>query len=241
MSGRTMTLPTTDGPMELYESVPEQGTSRAKGGVIVVQEAFGVNEHIESVADRLAERGYHAVAPHFFHRAGGGTVPYGDFSKVLPKYEGLTDDGILVDVDAARGLLHDAGWADKSIGAVGFCFGGRVTFLVAAERAIGAAVGYYGGGIVTGRFPQFPTLTDRIPTMKTPWLGFFGDEDQSIPVEDVEALRTALEQAPVDHDVVRYPDAGHGFNRDITPEAYRPGAAADAWRRMLEWFERHLE
>ena len=101
MSGRTITLQTADGPMELYEAVPEGGTSAARGAVIVVQEAFGVNEHIESVADRLAERGFHAVAPHFFHRAGGGTVPYGDFSKVIPKYEHLNDEGILVDLDAS--------------------------------------------------------------------------------------------------------------------------------------------
>jgi len=241
MSGRTMTVPTADGPMELYESAPDQGSARAKGGVIVVQEAFGVNEHIESVADRLAERGYHAVAPHFFHRAGGGTIPYGDFSKVIEKYEGLSDDGILIDVDAARSQLHDAGWADASIGIVGFCFGGRVTFLVAARRHLGAAAGYYGGGIVNARFPQFPALVDEAKTLQTPWLGFFGDEDPSIPVDDVEQLRTALEGAPVDHDVVRYADAGHGFNRDVSPDDYRPGPAADAWRRMLAWFDEHLK
>jgi carboxymethylenebutenolidase len=240
MSGRTLAVQTTDGLMDVYESAPDQGTSRAKGGVIVVQEAFGVNEHIESVADRLAERGYHAVAPHFFHRVGGGTIPYGDFSKVLEKFQSMDDDGILMDVDAARSHLHDAGWADGSIGIVGFCFGGRVTFLTAARRAIGAAVGYYGGGIVTARFPKFPALVGEVPTLRTPWLGFFGDQDESIPVDDVEQLRTDLEKAPVDADVVRYADAGHGFNRDVSPDAYRPGAAADAWRRMLDWFERHL-
>ncbi|MBV8979412.1 MAG: dienelactone hydrolase family protein, partial [Acidimicrobiia bacterium] len=226
MSDRTLTVNTADGPMEVYESAPDQGGARAKGGVIVVQEAFGVNEHIESVADRLAERGYHAVAPHFFHRAGGGTVPYGNFEKVIEKYQGLSDDGILMDVDAARSVLHDAGWSDASIGIVGFCFGGRVSFLVAARRAIGAAVGYYGGGIVTGRFPQFPTLVGETKTMQTPWLGFFGDEDQSIPIDDVEQLRRALEDAPVDTEIVRYGDAGHGFNRDVSPDAYVPGAAA---------------
>src|SRR5438309_8369675 len=109
MTSRTLTVQTADGPMALYESVPEEGSARAKGGVIVVQEAFGVNEHIESVADRLAERGYHAVAPHFFHRVGGGTVPYGDFAKVLEKFQGMSDDGILIDVDAARSHLHGAG------------------------------------------------------------------------------------------------------------------------------------
>src|SRR5437763_16012137 len=186
MRNRTLTLQAADGPTDLYEAGAEGGTSAAQAAVIVVQEAFGVNEHIESVADRLAERGYHAVAPHFFHRAGGGTVPYGNFEKVIEKYQGLSDDGILVDVDAARSLLHDAGWADSSIGIVGFCFGGRVTFLVAARRHLGAAAGYYGGGIVNARFPQFPALVDEAKTLQTPWLGFFGDEDPSIPVDDVE-------------------------------------------------------
>ena len=100
--------------------------------------------------------------------------------------------------------LHDAGFADAQIGTVGFCFGGRVTFLIAAERALGAAVGFYGGGIVHARFPQFPALVDRTPSLKTPWLGLFGDQDTGIPIEDVETLRTALADAPVDGEIVRY-------------------------------------
>src|SRR4029077_6910472 len=134
---------------------------------------------------------------------------YGNFEKVIEKYQGLSDDGILIDVDAARAVLHEAGWADPSTGIVGFCSGGRVTFLVAARRTIGAAVGYYGGGIVNARFPQVPALIGGAKTLHTPRLGFFGDAAQATPVDDVEQLRTALEDAPVDHDVVRYGDAGH--------------------------------
>src|SRR5688572_24486704 len=111
--------------MRLYEAVPEGGAKRA---VIVIQEAFGVNDHIEDVTRRFADAGYHAVAPALFHRAGGGTAPYGDFDKVLPLYEGLTDEGILIDVRAAVDHLHGAGFDDGSIGIVGFCMGGRVTF-----------------------------------------------------------------------------------------------------------------
>src|SRR6185503_15234683 len=134
------------------------------------------------------------------------------FSKVLPLFEGLSDEGILADVDAALTHLHDAGFDDHQIGVVGFCFGGRATFLVALRRQLGAAVGFYGGGIVTQRFPQFPSLVDEATTMQTPWLGLFGDRDESIPVEDVERIRDVLdEQAPVATHVVRYPDAGHGF------------------------------
>ena len=231
-----VTLTTADGPMRLYSCAPEGGAGRA---VIVIQEAFGVNDHIEDVTRRFADAGYHAVAPALFHRAGGGTAPYDDFEQVLPLFEGLTDAGILMDVGAAIGHLHAQGFADGSIAIVGFCMGGRVTFLVSLEHALGAAVGFYGGGIVTGRFPQFPPLIDRVGELKTPWLGLFGDLDGSIPVEDVEVLRTRLAELEVPTDVLRYATAEHGFHCDVRP-SYEAAAATDAWERTLAWFSDHL-
>jgi carboxymethylenebutenolidase len=233
---RTIEVETPHGPMELYEATP---VGDVRGGVIVIQEAFGVNDHIMDVTRRLAEVGYLAVAPHIFHRAGGGTAPYDDFGQALPLFEGLDDEGVLVDVDASVAHLRAAGLTDGQIGIVGFCFGGRVTFLVAAERSLGAAVGFYGGGIVTARFPVFPALVDRSSTLKTPWLGLFGDLDASIPVEDVETLRAALADAPVDAEVVRYEDANHGFHCDVRP-SFHESAATDAWDRTLRWFDAHL-
>jgi carboxymethylenebutenolidase len=233
---RTLELDTAHGPMPLYEARLD---GEARGAVIVIQEAFGVNPHIEDVTRRFADAGYHAVAPHLFHRAGGGTAPYGDFSKVLPLYEHLDDEGILVDVDATREHLHASGWGDEQLGVVGFCFGGRVTFLVALRRRVGASVGFYGGGIVTARFPQFPALVDEAPDLRTPWLGLFGDRDQSIPVADVEQLREALKAAPVTTEIVRYPDAQHGFHCDRR-DVYDETAAKDAWNRTLAWFEAHV-
>jgi len=233
---QTVELDTPDGAMACYEARPATESTRA---VIVIQEAFGVNDHIQDVTRRFAEAGYHAVAPHLFHRAGGGTAPYGDFAKVIPLYEGLTDDGILMDVDAARAHLRRAGFDDDHTGIAGFCFGGRVTFLVALENALGAAVGFYGGGIVTQRFPQFPTLIERVSELKTPWLGLFGDADEGIPVEDVEKLRTALVDAPVACEIVRYPEAEHGFHCDVR-DSYHEQSAKDAWGRTLAWFEQHL-
>ena len=185
MQTTTVEIETPDGAMPLYEALPDDANGR---GIVVIQEAFGVNDHIEDVTRRFADHGYHAVAPHIFHRAGGGTAPYGDFSKVLPLFEGLTDDGILVDVDAALRVLGDAGVKASSTGIVGFCFGGRVTFLVALRRALGASAGFYGGGLVTARFPQFPALVGDAGGLQTPWLGLFGDLDESIPVDDVEPL-----------------------------------------------------
>jgi carboxymethylenebutenolidase len=233
---RTLEVDTPDGPMALYEATPD---GEPRGGVVVIQEAFGVNDHIMDVTRRFAAAGYHAVAPHIFHRAGGGTAPYDDWSQVLPLFEGLTDDGILMDVDAAVAHPRAAGLDDGQIGIVGFCFGGRVTFLVAAERSLGAAVGFYGGGIVTARFPQFPALVDRARRLQTPWLGLFGDQDQGIPVEDVETLREALAEAPVDTEVVRYTEAEHGFHCDVRP-AFHADAAADGWDRTLRWFDTHV-
>jgi carboxymethylenebutenolidase len=231
-------IETADGAMRLYEAVPESPPTAA---IVVLQEAFGVNPHIEDVTRRLADAGYHAVAPDMFHRSGGGTVDYGDFAAVVPHFVGIgSDDAILADVDATLAYLRGRGFADDHIGIIGFCFGGRVTFLTAVNRSIGAAVGFYGGGIVTARFPQFPALVGEVAGMGTPWLGLFGDLDQSIPFDDVEQLRAALADAPVPAEVVRYGDAAHGFHCDER-EAYNAAAATDAWARALSWFARHLE
>jgi carboxymethylenebutenolidase len=228
---------TAAGPMRCYEAIPD---GEPLGAVVVIQEAFGVNPHIEDATRRIAAAGYHAIAPDMFHRTGGAVVDYGDFGAVIEHFVGIgSDDAIMSDVDAALDYLRGVGFADRRIGIVGFCFGGRVTFLVASQRALGAAAGFYGGGIVTARFPQFPALVDRSATLETPWLGLFGDRDESIPVDDVEQLRKALTDAPVATEIVRYADAEHGFNCDARP-SYNAEAAADAWRRLLGWFERHL-
>ena len=233
---QTVALATADGPMDLFEARPPDPAGRA---VIVVQEAFGVNAYIQRVTERFAEEGFDAVAPSIFHRAGGGTAPYDDFSQVIPLYEGLTDDGILVDLDAAFAHLASLGHHAGAVGVVGFCFGGRVSFLAAARRTFGASVGFYGGGLVTPRFPQFPALIDESATLQTPWLGLFGDEDGSIPVGDVETLRGALVDAPVATEIVRYPDAEHGFFCDER-SSFNATVSADAWPRTIAWFDRHL-
>jgi carboxymethylenebutenolidase len=192
------------------------------------------------VTRRFADAGYHAVAPDLFHRAGGGTAEYGDWDAVIKLFGSVSGDAdVLADIDATLAHLHEAGFTDEHVGIVGFCFGGRVTFMVSLQRALGAGVGFYGGGIVTARFPQFPPLVERSASLRTPWLGLFGDEDASIPVEDVEQIRRALHAAPVDTDVVRYPGAHHGFHCDVRAD-FHPEAAADAWKRTLEWFGARL-
>src|SRR5262245_50678417 len=213
ISTRDVTVDTAAGPMRVFEAAPD---GDARGAVMVVQEAFGVNPHIEDVTRRAAAAGYYAVAPDFFHRSGPGSVcEYGKFEKVMEFFQALgDDDAILGDIDGALGHLRASGFSDEQIGVVGFCFGGRVSFLTALRHALGASVGFYGGGIVNARFPQFPALAGDAASLQTPWLGLFGDDDASIPVDDVEQLRGALAAAKVDTEIVRYAGAGHGFHCD---------------------------
>ena len=237
MAENTLTVDTPDGPMEILEAEPD---GDARGAVIVVQEAFGVNDHIKDVTRRFASAGFHAVAPAFFHRAGGGTADYTDFETLMKLFDGVTDDATLVDVDATVEHLRSRGFEDRQIGIVGFCWGGRVTFLVAARRSIGAGVGFYGGGIASDSPLGFKALLDEAANLQTPWLGLFGDEDGSIPVETVEQLREALKGATVENEIVRYPGAHHGFHCDARPDAFDADAAADAWNRALAWFDGNL-
>jgi carboxymethylenebutenolidase len=231
----TVTLDTRDGAMEVYEATP---AGDPKGAVIVIQEAFGVNDHIQDVTRRVADAGYLAAAPALFHRAGGGTAPYDDFSQVMPLFEGVNDEGVLVDLDATIAHLGSQGFEPSRIGIVGFCFGGRVTFLAAARRRLGAAVTFYGGGIVSAS-PLAGPLIDEAGSLQTPWLGLFGDLDKGISIDDVERLRAAVADAPVPTEVVRYRDAEHGFHCDARDVFHEP-SAADAWRRTLDWFATYL-
>jgi carboxymethylenebutenolidase len=232
-----LVLETADGPMACFQAEP-QGEPR--GAVLVIQEAFGVNAHIRDVTTRFADVGFHAIAPAFFHRAGGGAVEdYTDFAAIFPLFEGLSDDGILMDADAALDHLRLSGFSDAQIGTVGFCFGGRATFLVALRRALGAAVGFYGGGIATKGALPFPALIEDAKSLQTPWLGLFGDDDASIPVDSVEQLREALQASKVPTEIVRYAGAGHGFHCDARAD-FHEDAASDAWGRTLDWFDNHL-
>ncbi|HZQ79706.1 MAG TPA: dienelactone hydrolase family protein [Acidimicrobiia bacterium] len=209
-----------------------------KGGVVVIQEAFGVNDHIEDVARRFAAEGWLAVAPHLFHRSGDPKLGYGDFSTVTPHMQKLTAEGVMADVDAALGHLAGAGIPLSKTGIVGFCMGGTVALVAAARRDLGAAVTFYGGGVTEGRF-GFGPLVEEATGLRAPWLGLYGDLDQGIPVDGVEQLRAAAASSGQETEVVRYPEAGHGFHCDQR-DSYEPKSAQDAWARTLAWFDDHL-
>jgi len=214
-------------------------TGTPKGAVIVIQEAFGVNDHIEDVCRRFAEEGWLAVAPHLFHRTGDPKLGYDDFSVIMPHMQGLTKDGVLADVDAAIAEVALHGIPASKTGIVGFCMGGTVALLVDSERDLGAAVTFYGGGVKEGRF-GFPALVDAAPHLRAPWLGLFGDLDMGIPIEHVEELRGAAARSGQPTQVVRYPDADHGFHCDQRA-SYHASSATDGWNRALGWFGHYLK
>lgn len=227
---------TAEGVMPVTVVAPEPASSNGRA-VIVIQEAFGVDSHIEEVSVRFAAEGWLAVAPHLFYRSGGGTISYDDSEGMYRHLGALSDVGTLDDIDATIALLAARGIPAQRAALVGFCLGGRVSFLVAGERALGATVGFYGGGIVNGRSETRPSLLGLAPELKTPWLGLFGGEDHTIPAEELDVLEGALASAPVEALVVRYPGAGHAFFNDHK-SGYAADASADAWDRTLSWLSR---
>jgi len=228
-----ITIDTDDGAMPAFEAIPD---GEPKGAIVVVQEAFGVTSHICDVAKRLADDGWRALAPAFFHRQGSPVIDYDDLASVMPVMGQLTAEGVRMDLEAAFDFLDTA---NEKTGVVGFCMGGTLTFFAGTLRPLGAAVTFYGGGVDTGRF-GLPSLVELAPELQTPWLGCYGDLDRGISVDSVEQLRAAVSKARVPTEVVRYPDADHGFHCDDRPAVFNPAAAHDAWERTLQWFDQYL-
>jgi carboxymethylenebutenolidase len=220
------------GGMPAYLARP--GGSGPWPAVLVIQEAFGLNEHIKDVARRVAAEGYVALAPDLFYRGGKGRVAgYDDLPKALGFMGALRDDEIVADVASAIAYLDQQPGAKKGrVGITGFCMGGRVSYLAACALPdkIAAAAPYYGGGIPI----------DRTATLKAPVLAFFGGEDPFIPLDQVEKLKAEAARLGKQVEIVVYPGAPHGFfcnERD----SYRPEAAADAWEKTKAFFKRHLQ
>lgn len=228
----------------VYIARPD-GPQERRPGLLLIQEIFGVNEHIQDVANRLAAAGYVVVAPDIFHRSGHWQMyGYDQFDVVRPIVSTLTEELVMSDLEAALDFLAAQSDVDPSrLGVTGYCFGGRMSFLTAARLAgrVKASAIYYGGGIGGGQtsegWPVSPL--DRAGQIKSPVIAFFGALDKHIPREHVERIDAALEAAGVDHQIFYYPYADHGFFCDARP-SYNPRAAQDAWHRTLEFFEAHL-
>ena len=207
--------------------------------VIVVQEIFGVHEHIRDLCRRLALEGYLAVAPELYFRQGDPN----DYSDIPTLFGNLVtkvpDAQVLADLD------HVANWAARNGGdphrllMTGFCWGGRISWLYAAHNPqLKAAVAWYGKlvGEKTLNSPKHPV--DIATDLNAPVLGLYGAEDTGIPLDTVETMRHALRAANAKAEIVVYPGAGHAFNADYRP-SYHEESAADGWQRMLSWFRQY--
>ncbi len=204
-------------------------------GLLVFQEAFGVNAHIRDVAGRFAREGFVAMAPELFHRSAppGFEGPYGDFDAVMPHVKALTVEGLEADIRATYELLRNDRSCDGRVSSTGYCMGGRTSFLANSILPLTAAVSYYGGGIA-------PALLDRAPAQHGPLLLFWGGLDKHIGPDVRSSVRQALEAASRPFIETLFSFADHGFFCDMRP-AYNRDAARDAWALTLSFLRGSLE
>lgn len=199
-------------------------------GLIVFQEAFGVNHHIRSVAERFAAEGYAAIAPELFHRTApaGFEASYTDFPAVMPHMQAVTAEAAEKDARAAYDWLHSNSQVKAAeISCVGFCMGGRVSFIANSILPVHAAVSFYGGGIAPG-------LLDRAPKLHAPMLLIWGGKDKHVTPEHRRSVTEALTAAQKIYVNAEFSRADHGFFCDERA-AYEPHSARQAWALALEF------
>ena len=233
-----VTLPVADGTsMRAYVVKPLSAIPRA--GLLVFQEAFGVNAHIRDVAERLAREGYHTLAPELFHRtAPGFEGAYNNFEAVMPHIRALNDQGLDADARSAYAWLSENLSAPQApIACLGFCMGGRVSFQTNSLLPVKAAISFYGGGIAPN--PMVPGLLHRAADLHAPQLLFWGGLDKHIGPEQRQAVTDALRQAGKVFVNVEFANADHGFFCDARP-SYNPAAAQQAWALTLAFMNCYL-
>jgi len=216
-------------PMSAYVALPEGNGPFP--GVIVFQEAFGVNGYMRGVADRIAKQGYIAIAPELFHRTApaGFTGSYTDFAAIQEHFQAITTEGLEADAQAAYDWLQANDKVKKdNIGCIGFCLGGRVSFIANTFLPLKAAVSFYGGGT--------HTLLDRADKMSGTQLFFWGGKDQHIKPEYVQEVVEAVKKAGKDYVNVEISYADHAFLNHERP-SYNADAAHEAWGMVDEFFK----
>lgn len=229
-------IATANGPVAAYRALPAGGKRLPL--ILVVQEIFGLHEHIKDICRRFAKLGYCAVAPSLYDRQGDvtGLTSFDDIRAIVAR---VPDAQVMADLDATAAASVAAGHADPArIAITGFCWGGRITWLYAAHNpALKAGVAWYGRvtGDKTANQPAHPT--DLAARIRAPVLGLYGSADAGIPVPTLDALSMALGPASPSRIHV-YPDAPHAFFADYRP-SYRPTEAANAWRRCTTWLKDH--
>jgi carboxymethylenebutenolidase len=230
-------IPVKDGEIPAYRAM------RAKGGpfpvVLVVQEIFGVHEHIKDVCRRFAKQGYLAVAPEMYARQ-GDVSKLKDFKEIFKIVSKVPDEQVMSDLDAAVAWAKKTGKGDTSkLAITGFCWGGRIVWLYAAHnKDLKAGVAWYGRivGEKDKLHPKHPI--DVVSELKAPVLGLYGGADAGIPNSTVEQMQKALKEEKKSSEIHLYPDTPHGFHADYRP-TYREEQAKDGWKRLVAWFKKN--
>jgi carboxymethylenebutenolidase len=231
-------IPVPDGTIPAYRAMPDKGGPFST--VLVVQEIFGVHEHIKDLCRRLAKVGYFAIAPELYARQ-GNPAGISDIQELIKTIVSKVPDAqVMSDLDSTVAFAKASGKADTTkLAITGFCWGGGIVWRYAAHSpALKAAVAWYGpiDRPPTELQPKSPI--NLVDDLKAPVLGLYGGADTGIPVESVERMRAACQEAHKTCELVVYPDAPHGFNADYRP-SYRAEAAKDGWTKMLAWFKEH--
>jgi carboxymethylenebutenolidase len=227
-------IPVGDGEIPAYRAMPAKGANHPV--VLVVQEIFGVHEHIKDVCRRLAKLGHMAIAPELYARQGDvGNLT--DFQEILKIVGKVPDAQVMADLDATAAYAKKSGGNTSKLGITGFCWGGRIVWLYAAHNPqLKAGVAWYGRlvGPSTELTPKHPV--DVAASLRAPVLGLYGAKDRGIPLDSVEKMRAALQGAGKKSEIKVYDDADHGFHADYRP-TYNKLSAEDGFRRLQEWFK----
>lgn len=228
-----------DGEMPVYFAKPAGAANPPV--ILVAMEIFGVHEYIKDVTRRLAKLGAFAVAPDYYFRKGVDLTKITDTKELMPVVNSKPDAELLSDLDATVAWAKAQGGDTGRLGMVGFCRGGRSTWLYAAHSSqLKAGVAFYGSLVdpaaQSAVWPKSPT--QLAPEMKAPVLGLYGEADQGIPVAQVEAMKAALAAAGKTSEFKIFPGAPHAFHADYRP-SYRAAAAEEAWRDMQAWFKKY--
>jgi len=208
-----------------YLAIPKKGTGP---GVIVIQEWWGLVDHIKDVCDRFAREGYVALAPDLYH--GESTKSPDEAGKLMMA---LRVDEAEKDLRGAiQYLLNHEATTGTKVGVIGFCMGGALSLYAASKNAqVGACVVFYG---------IHPNVKPDLSSLQAPVLGIYAERDQNVPPESVRKLEQQLKELGKSVEMHIYPDTDHAFFNDQRPDVYNPKAAEDAWHRVIQLFARHL-
>ena len=228
----------SDGEIPAYLAHPETGSSFPV--ILVVQEIFGVHEHIKDVCRRLAKLGYLAVAPELFSRQ-GDVSEMTDFNEIITKVVSKVPDAqVMADLDATVRWVKNQTKGDiNHLAITGFCWGGRITWLYCAHNPlVKAGIAWYGKltGPTSELQPTYPI--DIASQLSVPVLGLYGGQDNSIPLDSVEHMNTLLSAGKSHSEMHIYADASHAFFADYRP-SYQEESATDGWNRLQDWLTNH--